>query len=164
MIWKNRNSSFSCFASSYHLIIFWFLTLHRPWIWTKQLFLLAYKHKFTCLCVCKDMVNACMQTSLESPTTLIPVNPLLRAYLNPKIIARYSATLLVAIPNPSRNLQNYKRKQVYLLIMIKKNTSSKIIGYIPHFHQEFVARLLHQIVLDFLYMHHQTQEYTQAVN
>ncbi|KAJ0825590.1 hypothetical protein HanRHA438_Chr17g0804871 [Helianthus annuus] len=52
-----------------------------------------------------------MQTSLESPKTRILVNPLLRAYLNPSITARYSATLFVAIPNPSRNLQIYKKEK-----------------------------------------------------
>lgn len=46
-----------------------------------------------------------MQTSLESPLIRMPVNPFLRAYLIPNIIARYSAALLVAIPAPSRNLQ-----------------------------------------------------------
>lgn len=55
-----------------------------------------------------------MQTSLESPRTRILVKPLRRAYLNPKIIARYSATLLVVVPKPSRNRQTYKTK-VYLL-------------------------------------------------
>lgn len=63
-----------------------------------------------------------MQTSLESPITRILVNPLLRANLNPRIIARYSATLFVAIPKPSRNLQIYKNKYTYLSIMKKKKS------------------------------------------
>lgn len=66
------------------------------------------------------MGDTCMQTSLESPTTHILVNPLLRAHLNPNIIARYSATLLVAIPKPSRNLYNYKKKVKRLIVVIIK--------------------------------------------
>lgn len=53
-----------------------------------------------------------MQTSLESPWIQIPVNPFLRAYFIPNIIARYSAALFVAIPTPSRNLQIFKVKIV----------------------------------------------------
>jgi len=53
-----------------------------------------------------------MQTSLESPRIRIPVNPFLRAYFIPNIIARYSAALLVATPTPSRNLQIFKVKIV----------------------------------------------------
>lgn len=50
----------------------------------------------------------CIHTSLESPRTRILVNPFSSAYFNPRIMARYSAALHVAMPKPSRNLQLYK--------------------------------------------------------
>lgn len=62
----------------------------------------------------------CMQTSLESPWIRIPVNPFLRAYFIPNIIARYSAALFVAIPTPSRNLQIFKVKIVKEIIVVRQ--------------------------------------------
>lgn len=46
--------------------------------------------------------QTCIQTSFESPCTWICLKPFLRASFNPKIKPRYSATLLVATPKPSR--------------------------------------------------------------
>lgn len=69
-----------------------------------------------------------MQTSLESPRIQIPVNPFLRAYFIPNIIARYSAALFVAIPTPSRNLQIFK-----VIIVKEINSCMKTM----HIHRNF---------------------------
>ena len=49
-----------------------------------------------------------MQTSWESPRARMRLMPFLRAYFIPKIKARYSATLLVAMPTPSRKWITYQ--------------------------------------------------------
>lgn len=62
------------------------------------------------------MIHTCMQTSLESPCIRIYLNPFERAYLKPKMAPRYSATLLVAIPTPSRSRNTYQNSRIHLNI------------------------------------------------
>lgn len=66
-----------------------------------------------------------MQTSLESPRTRTLVKPFPSAYFNPNIKARYSATLLVAMPKPSRSLQILTYEKYYV-----RKSGDKIIQ--PH--------------------------------
>ncbi len=56
--------------------------------------------------------QTCIQTSLESPWTRMCLYPFLTACLKPKITARYSATLFVAMPTPSRNRQTYQSSEL----------------------------------------------------
>ena len=93
--------------------------------------------------------------------------PFLRACFKPKSTARYSATLFVAMPTPSRNRQTYQSSELERATLKKTDQKPKSTGYssvncIPYFHLQHAAQLLHQLVQDFLSKHHQTEEYRKA--
>lgn len=125
-IWNETNFSLSSFACLHKSAIFGFLVFHRPWICYMKISHQKYKqmlHDQTSKIqniigsekektanwvssICP--LQTCMHTSLESPWTRMCLYPSLRACFNPKSTARYSATLFVAIPTPSRNQHTYQ--------------------------------------------------------
>lgn len=107
--------------------------------------------------------QTCIQTSLESPWTRMCLYPSLMACFKPKITARYSATLFVAMPTPSLNRQTYQASRLESATFYKRTQKPKstryiLVNCIPYFHLQHAAQLLHQIVQDFLLKHHQTPE------
>lgn len=102
-----------------------------------------------------------MQTSLESPRTRMFLHPFSRAYLSPNIIARYSATLLVAVPTPSRNIHICMKIQSQRGIS-KRAKLCKRAKCIPRFHRLLAIQLLPQLSQDFLLMNHRIQEYRSS--
>ena len=111
----------------------------------------------------KEKRQTCIQTSLESPRTRMCLYPFLRACFKPKITARYSATLFVAMPTPSLNRQTYQASRLERATFCKRAQKPKTTRYfsvncIPYFHLQHTAQLLHQLVQDFLLKHHQTPE------
>lgn len=102
------------------------------------------------------MKRTCIQTSLESPRTRILVKPFSSAYLNPNIMARYSAALFVLTPKPSRNLQIYTEQMVRdTMGKGNRNTICNKVRFLPNFHHQLASQLQHQLVQDFLSKHHQ---------